>query len=115
VFALAVSGNDLYAGGEYVTEGFDYEQYYVGRVSKWNGTNWSAWGDFYDYYSGYPWVSALAVSGSNLYAGGVFSTADGSVANNIAVRNENGWSGLGLGVDDAVRALAVSGVNLYAG
>src|SRR4051812_9077641 len=66
VYALAVSGNDLYAGGNYLTYGFDYEEYYVGRVSKWNGTNWSAWGDFYNYpFSQDPYVSALAVSGSN--------------------------------------------------
>jgi hypothetical protein len=60
-------------------------------------------------------VSALAVSGSDLYAGGRFTTASGNVANNIAKWNGSDWSALGLGMSDLVYALAVSGTNLYAG
>jgi hypothetical protein len=117
VYSLAVSGNDLYAGGQYVAYGFDYEEYFVGCVSKWNGTNWSALADFYDYpLSENPYVAALAVSGSDLYAAGGFSTADGDAANNIAKWNgTTGWSTLGSGMDGAVYALAASGSNLYAG
>jgi hypothetical protein len=53
-------------------------------------------------------VYALAISGTNLYAGGVFSTG-------IAKWDGVNWSGLGSGMNNHVFALAVSGANLYAG
>ena len=60
-------------------------------------------------------VDALTVSGSDLYAGGEFTTAGGSVANRIAKWDGTAWSGLNLGMNSAVRTLAVSGTELYAG
>src|SRR5437867_4922165 len=60
-------------------------------------------------------VSAVAVSGTNLYAGGGFGTAGGFTANNIAKWNGSSWSALGLGVNGTVYALAVSGSDVYAG
>ena len=44
-------------------------------------------------------VYALAVSGSDLYAGGYFTTAGGSAANDIAKWNGSSWSALGSGMD----------------
>ena len=56
------------------------------------------------------------MSGTNLYAGGYFTTAGGVPANNIAKWNGSAWSALGSGYERrSVRALAVSGTNLYAG
>ena len=43
-------------------------------------------------------VSALAVSGSTLYAGGDFTTAGGTAANYIAQWNGSSWSALGSGI-----------------
>ena len=63
----------------------------------------------------YPGVSALAVSGSNVYAGGTFTTAGGSAANYIAKWDGSNWTPLGSGVSGVVNALAVSGSDLYAG
>jgi len=63
-------------------------------------------------------VNALAVSGTNLYAGGYFTSAGGVPANYIAKWDGSAWSALGSGMGGAnpyVNALAVSGTNLYAG
>jgi hypothetical protein len=60
-------------------------------------------------------VFALAVSGTNLYAGGYFTTAGGAPANYLAKWDGSAWSALGAGMDWQVNALAVSGTNLYAG
>ncbi len=60
-------------------------------------------------------VHALAVSGSDLYAGGNFTTAGGGPATNIAKWDGSSWSALGSGMDYEVSALAVSGGDLYAG
>ena len=57
------------------------------------------------------------MSGTNLYAGGYFTTAGGVPANNIAKWNGSAWSALGSGMSTATcrHALAVSGTDLYAG
>jgi hypothetical protein len=60
-------------------------------------------------------VSALAVGGSDLYAGGGFKTAGGVVANGIAKWKGSAWSAFGTGMNDGVSALAVSGSDVYAG
>ena len=60
-------------------------------------------------------VLALAVSGSDLYAGGQFTTAGGSPANHIAKWDGTQWSALGSGINSTVAGLAVVGNNLYAG
>ena len=56
------------------------------------------------------------MSGSDLYAGGDFTTAGGSAANYIAKWNGSSWSALGSGMNGCTcAALAVSGSDLYAG
>src|SRR6266700_855401 len=82
VLALAASGSDLYAGGNFTMAGGSAANY----IAKWNGSSWSALGSgMSGAPPGYvPSVYALAVSGSDLYAGGYFTTAGGSVATNIA-------------------------------
>jgi hypothetical protein len=109
VYALAVSGTNLYAGGAFTTAGGVPANY----IAKWDGSAWSALGSGMG--GGIPYVFALAVSGSNLYAGGGFTTAGGVTANGVAKWNGSAWSALGSGMDDWVGALAVSGTNLYAG
>jgi hypothetical protein len=113
VSALAVSGSTLYAGGDFSMAGGSA----VNNIAQWNGSNWSALGSGIsgEGEGGGPSVSALAVSGSTLYAGGDFSMAGGSPANYIAQWNASSWSAVGSGMNGAILALAVSGSTLYAG
>ncbi|MEI2722040.1 MAG: hypothetical protein V9H26_00400 [Verrucomicrobiota bacterium] len=106
VYALAVSGNTLYAGGSFTTAG----GVAVNRIAKWNGTFWSALSSG---TSG--GVYALAVSGTGLYVGGSFGTAGGTSSPRIAKWSGSAWSALGSGMNSAVTALAVSGSDLYVG
>jgi hypothetical protein len=61
------------------------------------------------------WVYGMAVWGTNLYAGGGFTTAGGTPANHVAKWDGNNWTPLGSGMNDWVYRLAVSGSDLYAG
>ena len=114
VYALAVSGSDVYAGGDFTTATSGGLAVRVNRIAKWNGNSWSALGSgIGDVY--YHYVRALAVSGSDVYAGGHFTTADGSAANYIAKWNGRSWSALDSGLNGLVWVLAVTGSDVYAG
>jgi len=106
VFALAVSGSNLYAGGAFTSAGTSAAKY----IAKWNGSSWSVLGSGMNSY-----VRALALLGSDVCAGGDFTTAGGSAANYVAKWNGSGWLALGSGMGGDVAALAVSGSDLYAG
>jgi hypothetical protein len=118
VLALAVSGTNLYAGGEFTKAGGTNANY----IARWNGSSWSGLGSGMGAVGGNtPRVLALAVSGTTLYAGGLFTSAGGSNVNYIAQWDGTNWSPLGSGVssgrfnDTSVTALAVSGTDLYVG
>jgi len=115
VYALAVSGSDLYVGGHFARMGGTPAI----SIAKWNGSSWSTLGDGiqgdFDPFGSLGYVYALAVSGTNLYAAGEFTTAGKVAANNIAMWNGSSWQSLGSGVNGPVYALAVMGTNLYAG
>lgn len=111
VYALAVSGTNLYAGGIFTTAEDNPANY----IARWDGNNWSPVGSGVAGGLFYSVVSALAVSGTNLYAGGAFSTAGGNAASNIAQWDGSNWSALGAGIGGEVYVLAVSGGTLYAG
>jgi len=113
VMSLALSGSNLYAGGEFFTPG--------NYVAKWNGSSWSGLGAGMS-GGGFPYVSALVASGNDLYAGGNFTRAGGFPASCIAKWNGSNWSALGSGMGGGVNAstpvvlaLVVSSSNLYAG
>jgi hypothetical protein len=113
VEAVAVSGSDVYAGGNFTTAG----GIPANNIAKWDGIGWSALGSGVG--GDFPYVRALAVSGSDLYAGGLFTTAGGSPANHIAKWDGNSWSALGSGVggdyDPEVYAWAAWGGGVYVG
>jgi len=108
VYALAVSGTALYAGGEFTMAGGNA----ANNVAKWDGTNWSALGSG---LSGS--VRALVIFGSNLYAGGSFTFANPVAVNSVARWDGTNWTALGSGINNGgtIYALAVSGNDLYAG
>src|SRR5437773_6019989 len=82
VYALAVSGSDVYAGGQFTMAGGSAANY----IAKWNGSSWTALGSGLGGGSmeSPPSVAALAVSGSDVYVGGTFTTAGGASANYMA-------------------------------
>jgi hypothetical protein len=106
VYALAVSGNTLYAGGFFTMAGDSAAT----NIAQWDGTSWSALGSGMNNT-----VNGLAVWGKTLYAGGTFTTAGGNPANYIAQWDGSNWSALGSGMNNYVAALAVSGNTLFAG
>lgn len=127
--ALAVVGNDVYVGGP-IGMAYNHAGNSIAAngIAKWNRlTNtWSPLGN--GIYGDHFTISALAVSGSELYVGGAFDTAhnfNGSIsANNIAKWNmlTDTWSALGSdnglagnGVNSDVYAIAVNGSNVYVG
>src|SRR5262249_34084660 len=105
VRALALDGaGNLYAGGAVTTaDGPAPSSIEICTVSRRDALRSSFGGVGLDRD-----VSALALDGAgNLYAGGVFTTAGGVVANNIARWNGTSWAALGSGMDSYVSALAL--------
>ena len=111
VFALAVSGSNVYAGGSFMSAGGNI----ANQIARWNGSSWSPLGSGMGGGTYTPYVRALAVSGSDLYVGGEFTTAGGTPANHIAKWDGSSWSALGSGLDNDVYAVAVAGSDLYVG
>ncbi len=117
VYALALSSNTLYAGGLFTRAGGGFVNY----IAQWNGNSWSPLSSGMSIVSPpqgpnmRPCVTALAVAGNTLYAGGQFSAAGGVLATNIAQWNGGAWLPLGLGNEGQVSALAASGNTVYVG
>jgi len=113
-------GPALYAAGDFNIVGSAPARH----IACWNGDTWSPLGSGIDGGSQQSqYVIALTAfddgSGPALYAGGVFDTAGGAVADAIARWDGGAWSPLGNGLSGGVDALAVfddgSGPALYAG
>ncbi len=128
VYSLLVNGGDLYVGGNFTdvvnnTLAIPEADY----LAKWDGVNWSALGSN-GAGSGALTnsVYALAMTGNQLYAGGIFTNANSNAADYIAKWDGVNWSALGNNgagngslqgsiYDPGVYALGISSANLYTG
>jgi hypothetical protein len=123
VFALAVVGNEVVVGGLFTSAG----GVSANRVARFN-TQTNTWSSLGTGSSNgvNDVVWALAVVGNEVFVGGVFTSAGGVSANNVARFNTqtNTWSSLGTGSSNgvsgginlsAVNALAVVGNEVVVG
>jgi hypothetical protein len=114
VLSLAISGADLYVGGDFTTIGGQLRNNIAKLSSTGTGAADPTWNPD---ASGQ--VEALALSGTDLYAGGFFTTIGGQLRNRIAKLATTGTGAADPtwdpDADDSVLALAVSGSDLYAG
>ncbi len=128
--AILVNGTDVYVGGSFVNisnNGVNIPE--ADYVAKWDGANWSALGSNGSGNGSLVGrVTSLAMIGTDLYVGGIFSNVNnnGSVltaADYIARWDGSNWhalssDGAGNGAITGftfVGALAVSGSTLYVG
>jgi len=114
VFALAVSGSTVYAGGGFGSIGGQprngiaaLDATTTGTATSWNPDKEGS-------------VFALAVSGSTVYVGGDFTSIGGQPRNNIAALDTatgdaTVWNPNARSATTGVYALAVSGSTVYAG
>jgi trimeric autotransporter adhesin len=120
VWALAVAGDELYAGGPFTDAAGITQADYIAR---WDGASWTALGASPADGLLNGAVLALAVSGTDLYVGGAFTNvAKIPQADYIARWDGVAWHALGAdpggsdgALTNAVEALAVSGDSLYVG
>ena len=94
-YRVAMIGGNLYVVGAFTAVSWDLGGGVTASVTahciaKWNGSMWSALGSGMSVSSGFPRVRALAAIGTDLYAGGYFTTAGGVAANFIAKWDEIG-------------------------
>ena len=113
VWAIKVSGNDVYVGGSFTS--VNGGNIFAKRIAKWDGSSWSKFGD--GIAGGV--VRAIALDGNNLYVGGTFTETGSGMANRIAKWDGTTWSSLGTypndGVNGPVYAIAISGGYVYVG
>lgn len=98
VYALALVGTDVYAGGTFPNAGGSPARY----LARWDGISWSSPGGVGNLLGNN--VTALATRGTDLYVGGYFAAA----GSNIAKWNGSTWSTMGTGTAGRVFALGVN-------
>jgi hypothetical protein len=118
VNVIAVVNGSLYAGGSFTLSGSTT----MNRIARWNGSSWSALGTGLTGSSSSAAVTAIVVSGTDLYVGGSFTNAGTVYVPGIAKWNGTTWSALGSGLFNGVfntagqgTALALMGNDLYVG
>ncbi len=112
IYALAVRGSEVYVGGDFTTAGGVSALH----IAKWDGSAWSALGSGISGGVMFKTVNAIGISGTDVFAGGDFTTAGGVSAKSVARWNGSSWSALGSGVDNwGIQAITVSGSDIVVG
>jgi hypothetical protein len=117
VKVLAVSGEDVYVGGDFQRAG-DLE---VNNIARWNTRlhRWYPLGEGTSFNLGVTGeVLAITVSGDQIYVGGQFTHAGGVASENIAVYtpSANRWASFAGGAGgDYISSILVKGNDLYVG
>ncbi len=113
VYSIAVSGDNIYVGGDFSNAGTTS----ASRIAVYNiiSDTWSSLDSGTN-----DRVSALAISGNILYVGGSFTTVNGTTARGIAYRNilTNTWGYFGsngLNLAGKVYKIKISGDSVYIG
>ncbi|MCL6539238.1 MAG: hypothetical protein K6T87_01380 [Roseiflexus sp.] len=113
VSTIALSGTDVYVGGNFTDAGGVPG---ANSIARWNGSTWNAVGPTPSITGT---VTTIAISGTEVFAGGIFFNAGGVTgADNIARWNGTTWSGLlsgTFGISGTVTTIALSGTNVYVG
>ena len=119
VYALAVSGSNLYVGGNFNFAYNGATTTPVNNLAVWNGATWNNMGGGVS--GSVPAVYALLTHNGKIYVGGTFRAVGNNVtANSIAVWESGNWTTLGNGVNSnglnyQVFAISASGSNIYVG
>jgi len=104
VYALAMSGSDLYAAGGFTTASGGS----ANNVARWSTSSPGTWIPLGSGLTSHDGVGTLALDGAGrLFAGGQITAAGGKPASNIAMWAGTQWFGLGTGLDANVGRLAV--------
>lgn len=110
VFSMALDRNgDLIAVGNFVYAG-DVQ---VNNVARWDGSQWHALGSGVFNGGSAQAVNAVATLGSDVYVAGLFKSASGVNATNIARWDGTQWHAMGGGPFGTNTALAFVGTTLY--
>lgn len=113
VTTIVAANNLIYVGGWFTTAGGNS----ANRIAAWNPSTslWSALGTGMGPTAN-DRVYSIAVSGTDVYAGGNFTTAGGNSINRIARWNGSSWSAVagGVGFGD-VNSIMFSGADIYIG
>lgn len=114
------TGDDLYAGGEFLDIEIPNGTVAANSIARWNGSTWSGLGSGVTFASGsLGFVYAMAVfdagSGPELYVGGRFNRAGGTPANNLAAWNGTSWRAVSSGTNGPVNSLCVFNGQLLIG
>lgn len=110
ITAIAVSGSDVYIGGDFTEAMGNTNSNYIVRYNQKTNT----WHPLSTGLNGI--VRAIAVSGNDVFIGGDFTDAGGnSNADRIARWDGSSWNALGVGLTGPVYAIAVNGADVYVG
>jgi len=114
VNTIAISGTDVYVGGNFTDAGGVTD---ANSIARWNGSTWNAVGPTPSITGT---VTTIAISGTDVYVGGFFINAGGVTGASYIARWNSAnstWNRLGAAnaINSAVRTIAISGTDVYVG